>query len=238
MDRRYRIVPTKDIDLNRLPECRKIVNHILNHQKGWRKYNVTFTDVTDTNDKSSKIIKVHFVTNDTMRRKYSGLDNLSAYDITSNEIYFNINNWDNGGLDAFDHHNGVDPLMRYRTYVVNHEFGHSLGLDHVKPKDRANKRGPIMMQMTKGKKHIAPCTLNEWPLEKEDFHELNDGPHFKTVFNNKITGGARNFTASNWILLLIIVLGMIVILICIKCNRSKYINQRYVRPIHDNRYFS
>ena len=218
MERKYRIVPTKDIDSSRLPECREIINHILNNPKGWNKYDVIFKDVTDTIEKSPKVIKVRFVTNNTMKHKYSGLDNLSAYDITSNEIYFNINNWDNGGLDAFDHHNGVDPIMRYRTYVVNHEFGHSLGLDHIKPTNRAGKRGPIMMQMTKGKKHIAPCTLNEWPLERDDFDELNDGPHYKTIFDSKVLGGAvhiRNFNASNCIPLVIIILLMIIIFICI-----------------------
>jgi hypothetical protein len=240
MYRKYRIVQTKDMDPTRLREGRKIINHVLNHSKGWKKYGVIFEDVTDTDDKSKEVIKVKFVSNNTMKRNYASLNNLSAYDITANEVHFNINNWDNGGVDPFNN-DGTDSLMRYRTYVINHEFGHSLGLDHAKPNGRDGKRGSVMMQMTKGKQHIHPCTLNEWPLEKEDFHELNDGSHFKTIFDSKIMGGAahvRSFASCNWVLILIILLIMIVILICIKCNRSKYINQRYVRPLHDNRYFS
>ncbi len=238
MQRRYRILHSKDMDDNRLPECRQLINNILTHPKGWIKYGVDFEDITDTLDKSADIIKVRFYNNDSMKKKYGGMNKLSAYDIVENAIYFNIDNWDNGGKDSFD----SDPVTRYRTYVINHEFGHALGLDHVKPKNREGMRGSIMMQMTKGKEHIYPCELNEWPLEKEDFHEFDNGKSLPTRFSSKIMGGTygqyptvttirgnrgvmgivrNNFC---WIFILTLVLILILVTVCIKCNKDKYIN--------------
>ena len=209
---------------DRLLECRNIINKVLTHPKGWSKYGVIFEDVTDTNDKSADIIKVRFYTNDRMAKKY-GLNKLSAYDVIENAIYFNISNWDNGGKDPFDPTVDYDSITRYRIYVINHEFGHSLGLDHPKPKNRDGKPGSIMMQMTKGKDYIAPCTLNEWPLDKEDFHEFDEGKNLPTRFSNKILGGANyvyNTCSPIWILIILAI--VIIVIILIKCNKSNYIN--------------
>lgn len=229
MLRRYCVLPSEDLkDEDTLYKYRKIIHKVLNDHRGWRKYRVRFQDVTDNYNYDPKVIEVRFYDNNNMGKKFK-LGGLSAYDIGANNIYFNIQNWNNGGKDPFSETKEHDSIDRYRIYVINHEFGHSLGLDHIKPKNRDGMRGSIMMQMTKGNKHIHPCTLNEWPLDKEDFDELNQGRTYKTIFD----GGnpKRGISYLSFIILAIFVIFVLIFTILIRCTKSNYIeygnNQRF-----------
>ena len=57
-----------------------------------------------------------------------------------------------------------DALRAYRTYMINHEVGHTLGLGHAVCSG-TDEPAPIMMQQTKG---VAPCAPNPWvvPLRR------------------------------------------------------------------------
>lgn len=52
-----------------------------------------------------------------------------------------------------------DDLQTYRTYLVNHEVGHGLGLGHVGCR-RAGSPAPVMMQQTRT---VERCEPNGWP---------------------------------------------------------------------------
>ena len=65
----------------------------------------------------------------------------------------NAERW-SGGAESW----GTD-IDGYRGYLVNHEFGHFLGLSHT-PCPAAGSPAPVMLQQTKG---LDGCAANAWP---------------------------------------------------------------------------
>jgi ssRNA-specific RNase YbeY (16S rRNA maturation enzyme) len=77
---------------------------------------------------------------------------------TDNRVVLNAKRWVSGAESY-----GTD-LTNYRRYLVNHEFGHALGYQHVACEGKGRLAG-IMMQQTKG---LDGCRRNPWPFPQSD----------------------------------------------------------------------
>lgn len=72
-------------------------------------------------------------------------------------VIFNIRRWRHG----VPHWSG--PIRTYRQMVINHEFGHRIGMSHGYCPNSGNK-APVMQQQTYG---LQGCAENSWPLDSE-----------------------------------------------------------------------
>jgi hypothetical protein len=162
----------------------------LNDPRGWSKYGYKFVDVGDNTAPSHRVLPINLVSYDTIMKNCKGraaCGKFSYYRPAFHDITINNLNWMTGGDSSADmtvlsttSKNGTWTLQRYRDYVINHEVGHSLGLDH-QTCARSGGPGSIMMQMTRGAAYIAPCTLNEWPLDPNYFDEIKNGIRLETA---------------------------------------------------------
>lgn len=82
------------------------------------------------------------------------------------DLYINDDNW-NSATTTWEHRD----LTAYRRYVINHEAGHWLGVDHYNDSDRCrdvdgdgDAEAPVMMQQSID---LHGCATNVWPLPFE-----------------------------------------------------------------------
>lgn len=74
------------------------------------------------------------------------------------DVYINIERWRRGATGTWRL-----PLDDYRRYVINHEVGHWLGLEHRGCRT-PGAAAPVMLQQTIG---LQGCDERVWPLPRE-----------------------------------------------------------------------
>lgn len=197
----------------------------LNDPRGWRKYGYVFVNgekpgaikrtlvinlVPQGNPKGDPLMDPKDVPTDNLKKLCGSTGKLSCYDPAKYQIFVNYNNWTGGSQSTL-------PIERYRNYVINHEVGHALGLNHPKviklgdremyyacSKASSPQGGSVMMQMSKGPKLISPCLENEWPLDVHVYDEMqNMAPGYVEYFVSSAVQTAGSF--SNLLMILLII---------------------------------
>ena len=258
----YKTIDEKNLDCNFENE----VIRILNDSKGWLKYGYKFinvntnfdiidvntnfdiinvdntnddnTNVENTNDDNTivdnPIIKIYLDDN-ALQKCGINLENLSCTRFINNlpDIIINYTNWVGGSKSKLS-------ILDYHTYIINHEIGHCLGLDHTEcPINECNKRNlefcpaSIMQQMSKGPTHIFPCIESIWPLNID--WNIDIPPNViggnKSHLNNQLV--KKNYNCVKIIVLVIILILLIFIIIIYLSRVNISIYHKYLPIFHD-----
>jgi hypothetical protein len=131
----------------------RTVARVLGDPRGWRRAGYSFRVVGS----EPAGIEVVLASASMTDRLCAPLQTLGRYSCAQgNRAVLNFERWRHGAP-------AYDSIVRYRTYMINHEVGHLLGRAHAYCA-AAGAPAPLMMQQTKG---VAPCRPNPWPLPGE-----------------------------------------------------------------------
>lgn len=138
---------------------KKLIMQILNDPRGWRKYhNVMFVDTPQ--QPPQRHFKVDIQKSSDILQT-CGFNGLSCAIPDEGTIYLSNYRWTRGSRKS-----GLN-LNDYRHYLVNHEFGHLLGYDHLKARTDNGAKNimcPVMVQQTVG---IGTYKPNVWPTRQD-----------------------------------------------------------------------
>jgi len=143
------VEPATGLDVE---EVATVVRSSLGDERSWARTRT----LEQVDDPRSARIRLLVATPDTVDRlcARAGLRTVGIFSCW-NGAFAALNSWrwDVGS-------SGFTDLTEYRTYLINHEFGHGLGYGHVGcPSPGAV--APVMMQQSKG---LDGCLANGWPF--------------------------------------------------------------------------
>lgn len=147
------------VDNKHLPEFRRIADLTLADQRGWSAYGaVAFQRVVGDADFTLWLASPEAIA-------ATGVGCSAYYSCrVGDDVYINSMRWTEGAEAYRDR-----PRREYREYVVNHEVGHWLGLEHRGCPARAGA-SPVMQQQSKG---LRGCEARAWPLPGEQAKALD-----------------------------------------------------------------
>jgi hypothetical protein len=143
------------------------VSSILYDEKGWGSYGYIFTDMNNFPGKFDNTLSI-ILTPEDITDSFTGTTGFSiclCHSHLTNRpdiILINEKNWETSGNSRMN-------IQDYRKYLIYHEVGHYLGFFHPTHQNVMNvtgeKKGSVMMQMTRGPQFIFPLSMNCYPLE-------------------------------------------------------------------------
>lgn len=142
-----------------------VVNNI--KKSNWNKYfNIEYTDNILLAD-----IKIQLVLKSYLKNWDTNYSTTVQSFYNSPNIYINADNWLHGSAKS------KLGLWDYRKYIINHEFGHALGYDHLICNEDNNINGycPIMHQNTNGCGKYK-CSINTQEID------YNKAPRIKNSY--------------------------------------------------------
>ena len=133
----------------------RFIHSVLNDHRSWGRSGDWRLKLVGPKVKAD--VSAYLVTRTTTDRLCDPLETEGKVSCFNNHrVVLNADRWAYGAKSY-----GKD-VNAYRRNLVNHEFGHALGHDHVRCPGKG-KPAPIMMQQTKG---LHGCKRNPWPYPK------------------------------------------------------------------------
>ncbi|MEO1273118.1 MAG: DUF3152 domain-containing protein, partial [Myxococcota bacterium] len=149
---RYRVMVEEGLE-KEATELAVTVDTVLNHADGWRQAGYTFEHVSDDEDITVLLAHPDTIDRLCLPMKTGGVLSCAA----KRRAHLNHWRWTDGA------ETWGDDVKGYRSYLINHEVGHLLGMRHMKcPKPGAP--APVMLPQTK---YLARCAPNGIPTPSE-----------------------------------------------------------------------
>jgi len=156
---RYRLQIGAGLDAAALAEQ---VDAVLTDGRGWARAGFLFArdDQRDTPASALPVAIITIADGATIDRACEPYDTFGRYSCQLGPtVNLNADRWHLATPEW------TGTLEGYRTYLINHEVGHLIGLHHPDPQcPGAGYPAPVMLQQST---ELGPCTANPWPLTWE-----------------------------------------------------------------------
>jgi hypothetical protein len=134
-----------------------LLTALLHHPLGWQAHGNRFHILSQHQSATHPVITITLAPQAVIDSLFPSFQpqKLSVCNLLTKEVFLNEERW----LGVYDdNHSGLS-LPAYRAYMVNHEIGHALNLDHATCPG-PQQLSPIMVQQTLG---TQGCLPNPFP---------------------------------------------------------------------------
>jgi hypothetical protein len=149
----FAVHPDSTVDVNLF---RAIAIPLLQSPAGWVKKGYRFKVVDDLGSNPANLITITLAPQAALDAMFPTFvhSRLSVCNMATREVFINEQRW----LRMYDDDRSDLELPAYRMYVIQHEVGHALGLEHERCRGPGEK-APVMLQQTLGHGDCTP-----WPF--------------------------------------------------------------------------